>query len=40
MWNYKGLFYVWEPETKEERERAAIEIPKLNAEYSEEECNG
>jgi hypothetical protein len=38
MWNYKGPFYVWEPETKEEREAAAIEIPKLNAEY-EAECN-
>jgi transposase len=37
MWNYKGPFYVWDPETKEEREAAAIEIPKLNAEYAEEE---
>jgi hypothetical protein len=37
MWNYKGPFYVWDPETKEEREAAAIEIPKLNAEYEAEE---
>jgi transposase len=37
MWNYKGPFYVWDPETKEEREAAAIEIPKLNAEHAEEE---
>jgi hypothetical protein len=36
MWNYKGPFYVWDPETKEEREAAAIEIPKLNTEYTEE----
>ncbi|KAA8892805.1 hypothetical protein FN846DRAFT_788800, partial [Sphaerosporella brunnea] len=27
MWNYKGPFHVWDPETKEEREAAAIKIP-------------
>jgi transposase len=37
MWNYKGPFYVWDPETKEEREAAALKIPKLNAEYGAEE---
>jgi transposase len=37
MWNYKGPFYIWDPETKGECEAAAIEIPKLNTEYTEEE---
>jgi hypothetical protein len=37
MWNDKGAFYVWDPETKEEREAATIEIPKLNAEYEAED---
>jgi transposase len=37
MWNYKGPFHVWDPETKEEREAASIEIPKLNEQYQDEE---
>ncbi|KAF8241243.1 hypothetical protein K440DRAFT_574087, partial [Wilcoxina mikolae CBS 423.85] len=31
-WNYKGPFYVWDPETKEEREHAHNEITQLNKE--------
>jgi transposase len=37
MWNYKGPFHVWDPETKEDREAAAIQIPQLNAQYADEE---
>lgn len=35
-YGWKGPFYVWEPETEEEREEAEIEIARLNAEMEEE----
>ena len=35
-WNFKGPFYVWTPETDEEREEAIREITRLNAASHEE----
>lgn len=35
-YGWKGPFYVWEPETEEERKEAEIEIARLNAEMEEE----
>ena len=35
-YGWKGPFYVWEPETEEERKEAEIETARLNAEMEEE----
>ena len=36
-WGWKGPFYVWEPETKEEREEAEEKIKEINKENMEKE---